>query len=71
MLPFVFTMYENIYHEAIETHTKPKYRFWRAALTKWFLKMDPLHKEGQEVYMHCLIKLRVTKLKEELSNQYR
>ena len=58
-------MYENIYRETIgEDNTKPRYKFWRPALTKWFLRMNPLHKEGQEVYMHCLIKLRINKLKQ-------
>jgi len=67
----VFRMYDNIYHETIEEcHDKPKYKFWRPALTKWFLRMDPLHKEGQDVYMHCLTKLRLNKLKQELSEAY-
>lgn len=38
-------------------------------MTKWFLRMDHLHTEGQEVYMHCLTKLRNTKLKEALQQQ--
>ena len=34
MLGFVFKMYENIYRETIEEDsTKPKYKFWRPALT--------------------------------------
>lgn len=41
-------MYDNIYRETIEvTQTKPKYNFWRPALTKWFLRMDHLHTEAQ------------------------
>jgi hypothetical protein len=71
MLMFAFRMYENIYHETIEeSHSKPQYKFWRPAMTKWFLRMDPLHQEGTEVYMHCLIKLRLHKLKDELSQLY-
>lgn len=71
MLSFVFKMYDSIYQETIEEcQDKPRYKFWRPALTKWFLRMDPLHKEGQEVYLFCLTKLRIHRLKQELSEAY-
>jgi hypothetical protein len=70
MMSFIFNMYDNIYRETIEeSSSKPKYKFWRPAMTKWFLRMGPLHAQGQEVYMHCLTKLRSNKLKEVLSEQ--
>lgn len=68
MLAFVFNIYDNIYRETIEESTsKPKYKFWRPAMTKWFLRMDSLHSEAQQVYMHCFTKLRNNKLKETLT----
>lgn len=58
-LAFAFRTYENIYHDSIEQDPKkPQYKFWRPALTKWFLRMEHLHGEGTEVYLHCLTKLR-------------
>jgi hypothetical protein len=61
-------MYENIYHDSIEQDPKkPQYKFWRPALTKWFLRMNYLHTEGTEVYMHCLTKLRNKKICDNLS----
>lgn len=58
-LAFAFKLYENIYHDAIEQDPrKPQFRFWRPALTKWFLRMDYLHQQGTQVYFHCLTRLR-------------
>jgi hypothetical protein len=64
-LSFVFKMYNNIYKETIEEGgvDKPNYRFWRAALSKWFLHMNELHKDSEEVYMFCLTKLRNNKIR--------
>jgi hypothetical protein len=56
-------MYENVYHDSIEQDPKkPQYRFWRPALTKWFLRMDYLHSQGMQVYFHCLTHLRKSHL---------
>jgi hypothetical protein len=65
-------MYENIYHEAIQDGDKkrPKYNFWRPALSKWYLQMDQLHKESEQVYMLCLTKLRNLRLKNEIKEHY-
>lgn len=45
-------MYENAYHDSIEQDPrKPQYRFWRPALTKWFLRMHYLHAQGTQVLL--------------------
>ena len=58
-LSFVFNMYGSIYHDAIEADPrKPKYKFWRPALTKWFLRMDSLREHAMAAYLSALSNLR-------------
>ena len=56
-------MYNSIYHDAIEEDPKkPKYKFWRPALTKWFLRMDCLREEAMGAYLSALTTLRSSHL---------
>ena len=60
-------MYENIYKETIDDGVStPIYKCWRPALSKWYLQMNQLHKESEQVYMYCLTKLQNIKLKSEI-----
>ncbi len=52
-------MYGNIYADALgDDPKKPKFQFWRPAMTKWFLKMKHLQSQTTQTYLYCLTKLR-------------